>query len=108
MTAKINPGIRRVVALLNENGYRTVDSGDGKTHDFECDREVGYVVVALSPDQRLEDSADDIYRILRIAGVPKEAFFGDSGIHIQANYCPSDSMRLIDISKIYDELLGKE
>jgi hypothetical protein len=37
----LNPGIAKTVALLNWMGYRTTDSGDGETHDHECDRDVG-------------------------------------------------------------------
>ena len=39
----INPGIAYTVKWLNERGFKTMDSGDGETHDFECDQPYPYV-----------------------------------------------------------------
>ena len=55
----INPGIRELVSRLNAAGFKTVDSGDGETHDFECDRSYGYVVV-LAPPTSLARTAEEI------------------------------------------------
>lgn len=35
----LNPGIARTVQWLNSQGFMTTDSGDGATHDHECDRD---------------------------------------------------------------------
>lgn len=108
--SEINPGIRMTVQYLNMAGYRTVDSGDGETHDFECDREVGYVVVQLYPSQDLCRHADQIAKLLEGRGRVKLGPLAPPGekdefTYIQANYSPIDGLKIIDISNITDALL---
>lgn len=98
----LNPGIRKVVALLNEWGWTTVDSGDGQTHDYECDRDVGYVVVSIPEEDHLREEADLIYKVLKERGV----VMGPDACHIQANYCPFDGHGLVDIHNIHDRDLS--
>jgi hypothetical protein len=49
LSSEINPGIAKTVAKLQEWGYETCDSGDGATHDYECDRPYPYVVIKCQP-----------------------------------------------------------
>lgn len=58
----LNPGIRKTVQWLNENGFKTTDSGDGETHDFECDLDFPYVHIETSPEEMVDDA-------LRLAGL---------------------------------------
>jgi hypothetical protein len=102
----MNPGITKTVALLNAHGFDTCDSGDGETHDYSCDRERGYVVVRLRSDQPLEASADSVAALLKAHGAPVGEPVSDSGgVIIQANYCPHDGIRLIDVEGIHDRML---
>jgi hypothetical protein len=49
--AALNPGIRSTVLKLREWGFDTRDSGDGKTHQFECDLPIPFVhIMASSPN----------------------------------------------------------
>ena len=100
---ELNPGIVRMVALLNEAGFDTCDSGDGETHDFECDRDVGYVVVLLRPEQPLEETARAVAGLLIEHGID----FRDPehGPSIQASYGPIDGYRIIDVHNVHDRML---
>lgn len=106
----LNPGIRRTVALLRAHGFRTTDSGDGETHDYACDRAVGYVAMQVEPGQ-LAAEADRLAAVLRAAGVRVEPQGPEpvAGVaHIQASYCPADGIAVIDVSPIHDRLLRGE
>lgn len=46
----INPGILRTVQWLRSHGFDTVDSGDGKTHLYECDLPVPYVHMKVAAE----------------------------------------------------------
>lgn len=103
----LNPGIRRVVALLNKAGWTTIDSGDGETHEFGCDREVGYVVIKLdrdAPGFDLEVATTDVYEFLRAHGVTFGS--GEDDVLIQGSYSPVDGLALVDIHGIHDRMLG--
>lgn len=102
---ELNPGIVKAVELINSMGFRTTDSGDGETHDYECDRDVGYVVVVLRDDQPLERSANRIALGLRGQGVELAAPGSAEGTMITASYSPHDGFRLVDISNIHDRML---
>ena len=91
----LNPGIRNVVKWLNEQGLTTCDSGDGQTHDHECDRDYPYVVIVSQPDRLVSDAC-----MLR-------ALLGYRGIEIQpqapgvpciqATFDPANGTALIDL-----------
>ena len=103
---ELNPGIRRVVQLLNEDGWTTIDSGDGETHDHACDRDVGYVVIKLNrdvPGFDMEVAAHEVYELLRSRGI--EFGSGEGDVLISANYSPVDGFAFIDISGIHDRML---
>lgn len=94
----LNPGIRRVVAWLNERGFVTVDSGDGKTHEHECDRDYPYVVIRASSPMALVDECD---RLLVELGPLAHL----EGVAIQGNYDPNDGYAFIDLRGLDDTLL---
>jgi len=101
--SELNPGIVKVVELLNAHGFDTVDSGDGETREYACDRVRGYVVVRLRDSQPLEASANKIAQLLTGRGVS----LGPSPdqVHVQANYSPIDGFRFVDIDGIHDRML---
>lgn len=94
----INPGIRRVVALINSFGFQTCDSGDGRTHDHPCDRDHGYVVVRLPPWADLIAASLWLQHKLSIHLRPDRL----QRVTISASYNPRDGIKLIDVSPITD------
>jgi hypothetical protein len=45
ITGTLNPGIARLVHWLRATGFDTIDSGDGRTREHDCDRPYPYVVM---------------------------------------------------------------
>ena len=111
--ASLNPGIRFTVAMLRSHGFNTVDSGDGKTHEFECDQSIPYVHIQVHPYTALVEEADRLCRLLRDRGVSfADATFDAEGNlvgpHIEAHYSPADGIATISVSNVDDALLFKE
>lgn len=102
----INPGIRRVVALLDEAQFTTCDSGDGETHDHPCDRGVGYVVVTVAPHHDLRSESHRLAALLMVYGVPIVPIGEDGGACIQATYDPTNGIATIDVSGIHDRMIA--
>jgi hypothetical protein len=103
----LNPGIKRTVEWLNREGFRTVDSGDGATHDYECDRTAPYVVVACAPT-KLVSEAIRLRVWVQKRGVTVSPI-GDGPVFIQASYDPTDDSAFLDLNGADDALLfGKE
>lgn len=98
MTA-LNPGIARTVAWLNANGFRTTDSGDGKTRG-----DYAYVVIVLEKDLIAETTR--LVELLRARGIE----FDDTtpvGPMVQGTFAPgSVAPYTIDVSNIDDALMG--
>jgi hypothetical protein len=99
----LNPGIRLTVAALSAAGFETCDSGDGETHQEECDREGPYVVIK-STSRDLTADAADLTLFLRHNGI-EVVQIGCEGVQIQATYDPVDDSAVIDVSGIHDRLL---
>jgi len=99
----LNPGIRLTVAALSAAGFETCDSGDGETHQEECDREGSYVVIK-STSRDLTAEAADLVLFLRHNGI-EVVQIGCDGVQIQATYDPVDDTAIIDVSGIHDSLL---
>ena len=107
----LNPGIRRTVQGLRHHGFKTVDSGDGVTHEHACDRAYAYVSIRCEPEE-LVDEAHRLCGMLRLAGVDvatvgKAFAEGElpTGVCIQASYDPSDGFALIDLAGLSDATL---
>lgn len=100
----MNPGIRKTVAFLNERGFETTDSGDGKTHDFACDRDHPYVVIKTEPGALVFD-ARLLLSVLGEAGVQFHPIGPEPGPSIQATFDPADGTAFIDLLCVDDELL---
>jgi hypothetical protein len=106
--AKLNPGIRRTVEWLNQKGFETHDSGDGRTHEFECDRDHPYVVIVVPVEKlvdechRLRDTLED--REVKIW--PIGATVGGKLMPcIQASYDPAAPLGILDVMHVDDDLL---
>lgn len=113
----LNPGIRRTVGLLWAHGFQTCDSGDGETHEYECDRDYGYVIVAVEPEKLIAET-DRLVAVLRQHGIvvlaigmgyaTPDATGPTGGVWIQASYDPADDLdvpAVIDVSFIHDRML---
>ena len=85
----LDPGIRAVVKLLNDNGFTTTDSGDGKTKtDMECALPFPNVVVASTPETMVAD-ADAVVHVLKRAGVVFALDAEGAGPCVEATYIPT-------------------
>lgn len=101
----INPGIRKTVEWLNSQGFPTVDSGDGETHDYTCDRDYPYVTIRVVDYTTLIVETERLLAAIkpRVAGCVDVGFDGPS---IQASYDPVNHIALIDLMHVTDKLLG--
>lgn len=106
MAGEINPGIRETVAFLNQWGFRTTDSGDGKTHDYECDREYPYVVLVTEPKSLIAE-ADRLVSMLAANGINLQAIHEDMPPSVQASYDPISKTAVIELMCVDDALLAK-
>jgi hypothetical protein len=107
----LNPGIVRLVQLLNDNGFETCDSGDGETHDFSCDRPYPYVCMKVVPSLAVKQ-AKKLHLLLQKQGLQvvsqTEAFSASespSGPCIQLSYDPCDDIAILDLMGVKDSML---
>jgi hypothetical protein len=103
----VNPKIRGTVAWLNANGFRTCDSGDGATHDYECDRDYPYVVIQVGGAAEIVPSAHRLVGLLRGRGIPL-APVGQGDVWMQATYDPVDGTAMIELCGMDDDMLGDQ
>ena len=64
----LNPGIRHTVQTLRKWGFDTRDSGDGSTHQFECDLPHPYVHI-ITPPATMASETDRLIGLLKSAGI---------------------------------------
>ena len=105
----INPGILKTVELFNGLGFVTTDSGDGETHDFSCDRDVGYVVIVVPRTKNLADATEAVADILIEHGIKIGYYAPEENCYdtqVQGSFCPFDGLQLIDIHNITDKMMG--
>jgi hypothetical protein len=105
----LNPGIRKLVKFLNDEDFVTCDSGDGKTHDFKCDRERAYVVVTLRyKDDSLIAETERLQELLRRHGVRLHQVNPDGYPCVQATYDPygQETKSIIEVMGVVDDMLS--
>lgn len=103
----LNPGIRETVRWLRETlGFYTVDSGDGVTQEFECDRGYPYVTIIV------DTSAWDVREVANVlAGLVynthghKVTPQGQAGPSVQVSYDPSNRMTVLELMDFDDSML---
>jgi hypothetical protein len=100
----MNPGITKFVKLLQETGFRTVDSGDGETHDYGCDREFGYVSIQVDPE-KLVSECHRLLELVTSLGICVEQVSPAKQPYIQGTYDPSTQVGIIDLCNIHDRML---
>lgn len=108
----INPGVRNLVQMLRQNHFNTVDSGDGKTGDFECDRGYPYVSILVENPSRLMGETYRLANLMRLCSVDLVAVgqgdIGSTGdVEIEASLDPVNNVGIIDLRGLNDEKLDK-
>jgi hypothetical protein len=102
----LNPGVKKLVVFLNESGFRTVDSGDGATHTYGCDRDHAYVVISVPP----QDLIAECFRLLVLLssrGVSVVPVNPNGLPCVQATYDPADKSAFLDLMNVTDkDLVG--
>jgi hypothetical protein len=101
----LNPGIRELVRRLRAKNLNTCDSGDGKTHEHECDRTYPYVSIRIGDPIDLIPMSRGLLSLLGEWGVSIQ----DIGIYerpcIQATYDPANNLAMIDLCYVDDTML---
>ncbi len=101
----INPGVRNLVAALQADGWLTTDSGDGKTHDYPCDRDEAYVIIQVLDTGALDSEAKRLVKWLECRGVQCFAINDENKPSIQASYDPVDNTAFLDLRHVVDDML---
>lgn len=101
----LNPKIARLVAQLNADDFETVDSGDGQTHDFECDQPFGYVAIAVVPSALLAEANRLRDRLIELGVVLGPEGNAEGLPSIQASYDPVDGTAFLYLSPITDDVV---
>lgn len=101
MTTPLNPGIVKTVEWLNANGFVTCDSGDGVTHDFECDLPIPYVHMEVEPGKLVAET-DRLRSLLESEhGVEFELQTEEGTAKtIEASYNPIDGLGIISLLNV--------
>lgn len=105
----MNSNIVKLVTILQANGFNTCDSGDGKTHEFSCDRPYPYVSIKVSNPENSIKEAHRLVSLLMDKGIRVLSMteaFGSEEIPtkacIQLSYDPIEMLGIIDLMGISD------
>lgn len=96
----LTPGIREVVRLLRQNGFKTTDSGDGVTNvanGMEGAMTVPHVVMRIEPDEIIAEA-----RRLQSLIDPYCTEEGASGPFIEASFSPRDNIAVLVLFELSD------
>lgn len=89
----LDPGIRRTVAWMRAHGFRTTNSGDGKTKlERGCCGALGmpHVAVVLENAARLQMDCEHLAEILRERGIdPQPMALAPGQVEIHGTYDPA-------------------
>jgi hypothetical protein len=107
---EINPGIVKIVAMLQANGFNTVDSGDGVTNvelELEDALEFPHVFMVVDPDKLVTES-QRLYDLLEPAANfnPDVEMIPDQPLGtIEVSYSPVDKSCVMALSGLDDAFL---
>lgn len=98
----LNPGIVKTVEWLREQGFNTVDSGDGETHEFECDLPMPYVHMRVEDVGQMAAEAQRLERTLRLQKGVNTGPCNEDGTApcIEAHYNPADGYAIISLYNV--------
>lgn len=105
---KLNPGVVKLVVWLNANGFKTIDSGDGATHDYECDRAIPYVAITVEADKMVAEGRRLARLLLEMHKITVEPMNAENDKPcIQCTFDPGwGEAGLIDLTNVSDALLA--
>lgn len=105
---ELDPGIREVVRVMRDNGFRTTDSGDGvsKPADHRA-LNIPHVFAVVVPADALGSECDRLAYVLRQRGV---RFSGADPLagpvpHIEGTYDPIDRTAVIGLYYVTSEMI---
>ena len=98
----ISPNVRKLVWWLNENGFKTTDSGDGSNYEAGMEGACPFLMVAITVEHlNLVPESDRLCRLLnKCFGITFEC--GSIGPNIEASYNPGDSSACIVLTYVTD------
>lgn len=97
---QLDPGIRKVVRWLRENGFETTDSGDGETKsDMTCAFDMPNVAVRV----HYRDLLMEADRLADMMHSHLPSLVHD--VHIEASYDPMDRSAVILLLRLHDRML---
>ncbi len=105
MTDGLDPGVRRLVTLLQERGFTTTDSGDGVSKPAEA-RSFGdmpHVCIRSGSGVEAIEDARRLVEVLATAGVSR-----DQIPQLQATWSPLDGIAMVLLLGVTDADLGGE
>lgn len=108
MSEAITPGVRRLVAYLNRQGFRTTDSGDGVTNVAAgMEGAMPFPNVAIEPGapEALHTDAHALLLLLADIGIRVHPINDGSVPCIQATYDPADESGVILLTGVDDSML---
>lgn len=97
---KLNPGIVKTVEWLQSKGFDTRDSGDGETHDYECDLPFPYVHMVTEPET-LVSEARRLQAELKSIGIELEPLdeYGEAKA-IETSFNPVTNLAIISLFNV--------
>jgi len=102
---RLNPNICKVVALLRANGFDTMDSGDGQTHDYECDLPIPYVHSRVDSGAMARE-ADRMQALFEAEGIAFNGIDEDgNGVSVEATYSSVDGIATVSLFGVHDGML---
>lgn len=96
----LNPGIQKTVEWLNGLGFKTTDSGDGKTHDFGCDQPCSYVHIMVSPENLIHETIK-LKMELKVKGIDVMPMNEENSVPcILSEYNPAEKFATISLYNV--------
>jgi len=101
---ELSPGIRRTVMMLRKAGFKTTDSGDGKSNEgMGCEMDTPNVHMVCDPPELILVT-DELHRLLALHGLDTGSD-PEVGPFIQATYNPADGVAVVSLFGVDDDAL---
>jgi len=86
---ELSPGIKDFVVWLNDNGFDTIDSGDGSNHEdgMECAVEFPMVAIQVMDKNKLISEADRLIELIDKLDKPDTNRVVIEASYLQGNMC---------------------
>jgi hypothetical protein len=97
---KLNPGIVKTVEWLQARGFQTTDSGDGATHDYECDMPIPYVHMLVEPDKLVSETRRLRDELATIGVVTEPTNETGTAKSIEASFDPHTNLAVLSVFNV--------